>query len=422
MKFQPPKGTRDLPPEEAKRYETFLELFRRTAERCGFLPLDTPAFESFELLAAKGGLGEAVRDEIYYFKDKGERELGLRFDLTVPLARFFTNNPSLPKPFKRYQTGKVWRYDNPQAMRWREFWQADVDIIGSGSMLADVECLAVAVDCLKSIGFKDFTIRLNNRKLMEYLFERVGVPKAKILEVFKAVDKLDKLGEEKVRNELDAASVNSDPIFKILKSKGSNEDLLAKVRKEYGNCDGLKELESLLGFAAQLGIADFIRIDLDLMRGLEYYTGPVFELALGKSKVSCGGGGRYDNLVKLYGGPDSPATGFSLGIDRVMAVATEEGLLQAQVAAKVFVASVNDEVRREVMGIAARLRAAGISADYDISERKLSKQMEYASSLKIPYVIVIGPEELKSKSAKLRDMLSGKERQIKLAELATLKL
>src|SRR3990172_7812713 len=199
--IQPPKGTRDILPEEMEKMQFIIDVFKDVAERYGFKPLDTPAFESFELLAKKGA-GEQIRDEIYSFKDKSGRELGLRFDLTLPLARFIINNPNLSKPFKRYQMGKVWRYDNPQALRYREFGQLDVDVVGTGSMQADAECLKVAVDFLQAIGLKDFSIRLNNRKLLENVLIKMGVEKGKVVEAFRLIDKMDKIGMEKVKKGL----------------------------------------------------------------------------------------------------------------------------------------------------------------------------------------------------------------------------
>jgi len=184
MKLQTPKGTRDFFPEDARNLQKLINIARCVFQKYGFQPLFTPAFENFDLLSTKGGLGEGVRDEIYYFKDKSDRELGLRFDLTIPLARFISSNPQISKPFKRYSIDKVWRYDNPQAMRWREFWQADVDIVGSESVLADVECLAAICEVLDEFGFKDYLIRVNSRGLIENLLGKI-VPKEKMKDVFR---------------------------------------------------------------------------------------------------------------------------------------------------------------------------------------------------------------------------------------------
>ncbi len=191
--FQTPRGTRDLPPGDMKRRNRIVQTIRGVYESYGFQPLETPAFESWELLSRKGGGGDAIRDEIYYFKDKSGRELGLRFDLTVPLARFVASNPQLPKPFKRYQIGRVWRYDNPQAGRFREFWQADVDTVGSSSVEADAECLAAVADALRALGLKDFRVRVNNRELLASLVKKFGL-EGMSAKIFRVLDKMGKAG------------------------------------------------------------------------------------------------------------------------------------------------------------------------------------------------------------------------------------
>jgi len=233
MKFQPPKGTRDYMPEQAAKLQKLLDIVRSVFEKYGFAPLFTPVFEDFRLLSAKGGLGEAVKDEIYYFKDKSDRELGLRFDLTMPLVRVIASNPQLKLPFKRYAIGRVWRYDQPQAMRYREFWQADIDVVGTGSTVADVECLAATCECLERLGFQDFFIRINNRKVVQSVFEK-SIEGENIKDVFRVIDKLDKIGEEGVRAELEQKitdSRNIAKIIKFLKISGSNNAIIKKLAK-----------------------------------------------------------------------------------------------------------------------------------------------------------------------------------------------
>lgn len=413
--FQPPKGTRDWLPDEAERWQKVLDTVRKAFEKYGFRPLETPAFESFDLLAAKGGVGEAVKDEIYYFKDKGGRELGLRFDLTVPLARVLANNPNLPKPFKRYQIGKVWRYDNPQAGRFREFWQADVDTVGSASMLADAECVAAFCSALEELGFKEIKVRVNNRKMLQVLFAKAGVKEAQMLEAFRSVDKLDKVGIDEVKRELEGKGISWKGIEEIIKLKG---DVLEKIEDRYGKVEGLDELKDFLKYAKILGIDKYIELDLSLVRGLEYYTGPVFEVMIGDAKLSCGGGGRYDRLIKVMGGPDLPATGISFGLNRVVGLMEEKKMFKTDSTKKIFVASVNDFVRNDAAKICQKLRKDGIIAETDLAGRKLSKQMEYAAALNFAYVILVGPKELEKKCVKLRDMRSGKEKEVNIDKLS----
>ncbi len=410
MTFQPPKGMRDLPPETAARYNYVADVLRRVFERYGFRPLDTPALEEFGLLAAKGGAGEAIRDEIYCFKDKAGRELALRFEFTASLARFVLDNPSMPKPFKRWQLGKVWRYENPQAMRYREFWQADVDTIGSGSVMADAECLACFCDCMRALGFRDFSIRVSDRKLLERMLDGI-VPKGKVADALRSIDKLDKLGRDGVERELKDKGLDAAKVLKLVDVSGTNEEVLRKVGKF-----GPEELGKLLGFARALGINSYLKIDLSLVRGLDYYTGLVFELSCG-ADVSCGGGGRYDGMIRSLGGPDTPATGISFGLSRLVSLMEERGMFEEMPVTRVFVAAVKDEVRGDAVDVARQLREGGIAAEVDLLDRKLGKQMEYASALKIPFVAVVGPAELREKSVKLRDMESGKESQVRISAL-----
>jgi histidyl-tRNA synthetase len=412
MKFEAPKGTRDILPEEMKKYNAVMARLRAVYERFGFQPLDTPAFENFGLFASKGGLGDAVKDELYYFKDKSDRELALRFEFTASLARVISNNTNLPKPFKRYQIGKVWRYDNPQAMRWREFRQADVDIVGSDSPLADVECLAVAVECLKELGFKEFMIRINDRKLVDEMLLSFKITKVK--DAFRIIDKLDKIGIDGVKKELKENDIETKNIEKMLSTKGNNSEILAELEKKYKEVKTLKEI---LSYAKYIGIDKYLKLDLSLVRGLEYYTGPVFEVSLG-ANVSCGGGGRYDNLIKTMGGPELPATGISFGVDRVVSVMTERKMFNDDLKNEIFLVSVNDSVRDEVMKLCSQLRTEGVAADFDLMGRPLSKQLQYANSLGISYVAVIGDKELKEKTVKIKNMKTGEEKSVKTKEIS----
>jgi len=406
MGFQVPKGTRDFLPKEAINFFKLIQTVRKVFEEYGFDPIITPAFESFELLAAKGGLGEAVKDEIYYFKDKSDRELGLRFDMTMPLARVVSSNPQMPKPFKRYVIDKVWRYDNPQAMRWREFWQADIDVVGSSSVLADVECLAAVCKILSELGLKDYFIRVNSRKLLDGLMSK-SVPENRILEVFRILDKQDKIGIEQVKEELNSIGVDGKAIIKVLTEK----DI------DISSFEGGQEIKEFFEYAKAYGIDKKLKLDLSLVRGLEYYTGVVFEVFVG-AKVSCGGGGRYDNLIEVVGGAKIPATGISLGLDRIFEVMKEKKIFEMKnTVTKVFVANVDEKTKKNAIKIAQKLRNEGISCQTDLMNRNLSKQLQYADSLGIPYSIVVGEKELKEKKFKLKDMKKKTERKMELEEI-----
>ncbi len=408
MNFQPPKGTRDLLPEDASKLQQIIKICREVYEKYGFSPLITPAFENFELLSAKGGLGEAVKDEIYYFKDKSDRELGLRFDLTMPLSRVVSSG-SFPKPFKRYAIDKVWRYDQPGSMRFREFWQSDIDVVGSTSLISDVECLTAICEILDKLGFKNYQIRVNSRKLLQNEFEKI-VKKERIIDVFRTIDKLDKIGFEGVEAELKTKGLETTKIVAVLKS---NE--LSKLP----NSEGKTELEELFKLAKKFGIEKKLKFDISLVRGLEYYTSVVFEINLG-AKVSCGGGGRYDNLIKAIGGQEMPATGISLGLDRILEVMKENKMFKDEKSnTKVFIANVNDDVKDDVIKIANDLRK-DLNVQIDLMNRSFVKQLEYASSSGIPYVLIVGKEELKKKKFKLKDMKTGEQKELVLSKIVSL--
>lgn len=422
MKFQTPKGTRDLIGEDAKNMRKLLDIVRSVFEKFGFAPLFTPVFEDFGLLSAKGGLGEAVKDDIYYFKDKSDRELGLRFDLTMPLVRVVSSNPQFKLPFKRYAIGRVWRYDNPQAMRYREFWQADVDVVGSDSTAADVECLAATCECLERLGFQDFFIRINNRKVVQAVFEK-SLAGENTRDIFRTIDKLDKIGEDGVKAELQQKVTDSRSVAKIikfLKISGSNNAIIRKVRKKYGDVDGLAELEELLQLSKEFGIAKRLKIDLSLVRGLDYYTGAVFEVELGEG-VSCGGGGRYDNLIKNVGGTQVPATGISLGISRIFELMKKNKMFDgiATGGVKVFVANTYEKLLPEAIKVAKRLRAKvkGVYCQTDLMDRRLTKQLEYADAVGMDYVVIVGEKELKEGKYVLKDMKLKIEDRLRLDEI-----
>lgn len=420
MGYQTPKGTRDFMPEDMIVRQRVFDSLRSVFERFGFDPLDTPAFESSKLLNAKGGGGEAIKEEIYYFRDKSDRKLGLRFDLTVPTARVVAGKPELPKPFKRYQMGPVWRYEEIKSgRRYREFWQCDVDIFGVPGMEAEAEVLAVGSEGLKALGFRDFTIKLNNRKILEGMAEAAGIPKNKWLDAFRSLDKIEKFGIRKVEKEMVEAGLNKTQTEKFLKFteiSGSNSQILKEARKALKGTglQGIEELEKILKLTKRYGLKN-IRIDLSLARGLDYYTGPIFEAVVkgGEKSGSVLGGGRFDRLIELYGGRPTPATGISFGVERIAGILKRDSKTTTQV----LVISVNEKVRENCLEIARKLRDQGMCTETDMLGRSLSKQMGYADSLGIPYVLVVGERELKSGKFTLKDMKSGKERKVRLKDV-----
>ena len=424
MKFQPPKGTRDFLPEEMIKREFVIDTIKNIFTTYGFDPLETPAFEYWKLLAAK--CGEDVKQQIFKFKDKSDRELGLRFDLTVPMARVVANNPQLPKPFKRYAIAPVWRYEEVTAGRKREFYQCDIDIVGSSSMNAEAECLACAADCLKALGFNNFKIVINSRKILEGLLQLAEIPKEKALAVFRAIDKLGKISDKGVKEELtrlDLTNRQIDKLLELITAKGECEKVLKKGRKllegiEIGE-SGLGELEEIFEYGKVYGFSKFLVVDFSLARGLDYYNGPIFEIVIKGRKVgSVAGGGRYDGLIELLGGRKTPATGISLGIERILEIMKAEQMLNLpKTKSKVFVAAVDEKVRGDAIKIAQELRSEGISCQIDLMSRNLTRQLEFADAMGIPFVIIVGEEELKSKKFKLKDMEKKSESSMSLKKI-----
>jgi histidyl-tRNA synthetase len=415
--MQTVKGTRDMMPEDMIIRQQILEKIRDVFEKYGFQPMETPALENWDVLSAKGVGGEDIFKECYNFDDIGGRRIGLRYEITVSLARVIASNPNLSLPFKTYQIGKVWRYGDVAKGRLREFLQADIDVIGSENMLADAEIIACSVECLDMLGFKDFVVRINNRKTLNNILKISGINENKFSDVLRSIDKLDKIGLEAVKKELEKKISNKsiDKLMSFINTKGSNEKILRKIEK----LDGAKEMEEIFSYLKTIKLESKIKLDLSLARGLDYYTGPVFEVFAEKGIGSIAGGGRYDKMIDLLGGKSTPATGISFGIERIMEVIKERKMIEGKKTnVKVFVVAVNDKFRRNVLEIAKLLRDESIQTDFDLRSRSLSSQLKYADSMKIPFAVIVGEKELKQKSVKLRNMKTGKEEMVKITEIA----
>lgn len=419
-------------PDEMREIEYVVKTIRKVFESYGYDPLETPAFESWDLLKTK--CGEEVERQIYKFKDKKGRELGLRFDFTVSLARIIASNPVLPKPFRRYQISRVWRYERPEAKRrFREFWQADVDIVGSDRPECDAEALAVASDCLEALGFKDFFVRLNNRKILEGLAKAIGIPESKHLATFRIIDKLGKIGLEDVKKELirelkriKEPEKTAERLLKYVKVKGNKEIVESKETREIlkntiGE-QGLDELKYIINKAENFGISERIIIDFSLARGLDYYTGPVFEIIVKKYEDvgSVAGGGRYDKLIVLYGGEPTPATGISLGIDRIVKLMERKNLFKLpKTITKVFVAPIGDEMSAKAIEITQMLRKSDIPTEVDVMGRKLTEQLKYADKKGIPCAVIVGRKEVEDGFVMVKDMEREEQRKVRISALLT---
>jgi histidyl-tRNA synthetase len=416
-----PRGMRDIKPEEMVLRERMLEKIRRVFRLYGFSPLETPALESWEVLSAKGAGGSEILNETYNFDDKGGRRVGMRYDLTVPLARFIAMNPNTPLPFKRYQVGTVWRYGDVAKGRLREFWQADIDIVGSGSMLADAEVVACTVDVFKELGFKEFTVRLNDRKILSAMVKFAGVDAEKVEDAFRAIDKLEKIGKEKVFEELSQRGIErkaGEKLMELLCISGTTDEMLNKCEKIMGGMkdvkEGIGEMRELISYIREMGAEDNLRIDFSLARGMDYYTGPIFEVFFSSGIGSLAGGGRYDRMIGLFLGKEIPATGISFGIERIAEVMSDRK--EEARDRSVFIANVDETSRGEAVRMAGKFRENGIAAIIDLRGRSLAKQLNYANSLAVPYVVIIGSEEMRQGKVKLRDFRSGDEKLLEVEE------
>jgi histidyl-tRNA synthetase len=415
------RGMRDLmgPEMEIRNYlmATAVEIF----EQYGYEPLDSPVMELWETLSAKGG--EEVEAETFKFTDKGEREVGLRFDLTVPLARIVATNPHLPKPFKRYALGKAWRYDRPQAGRYREFEQADVDVVGTESPAADAEVVLVTLEFLKRVLGSDYVIRINNRKVLRGMTEKAGVSDELAFECFRAIDKLDKIGRDGVLKELEERGIGKEQsgfLIDAITIKGSGIVTLEKFREllngsEIG-IEGVNELTLMAEIFEESEVSELIEFDMSLARGLDYYTGPVFEgRYLGKPVVgSILGGGRYDNLIQKFGGQATPATGISLGIGRLIEVVLARGVgkeLTKQL--DVFIAPIKRSMLRYATSFQTMLIQAGVSCEVDLMDRPLKKLLQQADSKKAKFTVIVGERDLVKGEVSVRNMVSKETEQVK---------
>ncbi len=421
------KGTRDFLPAQMVKRNYVVNIIKSVFEKYGFEPLETPTMELWETLSGKyGDEGDRLT---YRFIDRGKREVGLRYDLTVPLSRVIAMYPQLPKPFKRYQVQPVWRADKPQKGRFREFYQCDVDVVGSESMLADAEIIAVLYESLKQLGFNKFKIRINSRKILSGITEVSGAEQEREADVARAIDKMDKIGIEGVRDELLERGIpqtGADRILEILRIEGSNTERLDQTAELLKSSEtgmaGIREIRELFGYMEMYKISDEdILFDLYLARGLDYYTGPIFETVVEEPRIgSITGGGRYDKLIGLFSGQEQPATGSSIGMERIITVMDELDMfpdhLQTPVTALVTVFD-PDSLPYSVR-IAGKLREAGINTDLYTGKSKLRGQFGLANDKGIPLVVIAGPDEIANEQANLKDMRSGEQVSVELERLA----
>jgi histidyl-tRNA synthetase len=425
MNTHPARGMRDFLPQDVRRRQYVIGVIADVYQRYGFEPLETPAAENIETLMGKyGEEGDRLIFRILKRGEEGkagEADLALRYDLTVPLARVVAEyRATLPKFFKRYQVQPVWRADRPQKGRFREFYQCDVDAIGSTSMVVEAELLSAASDILQTLGFADFTIRLNHRALLAAVLEASGVPEARHNDALVAIDKLDKIGRDGVARELaergiaDSAGSRLLDLFAAGSGLPANDDVLARLSGLLAAharvTAALAELTEILRLCAVTSAGPRLRLDPGLARGLSYYTGAIFEIAVPDLAGSLGGGGRYDELIGMFLGQRVPACGISLGLERILVVMGERAMFPESVVARpadVMVTIWNADRAADAIRLALTLRTAGLRVEVYPEADKIGRQFKYADSRGIRYVAIAGDDEVARGEVAIKDLTTG---------------
>ncbi len=436
-----PKGTRDFSPAEMMRRGYIFETVKGVFRLFGYAPLETPSMENLSTLLGKyGDEGDKLLFKILNSGDyaaglaDGEVrtaskicEKGLRYDLTVPFARYVVQHQSeIVFPFKRYQIQPVWRADRPQKGRYREFYQCDVDVIGSRSLLGEVELVEIVERVFRKLGIS-VTLKMNNRKILYGIAETIGHAD-KMIDITVAIDKLDKIGIDNVKAELRDRGIGDEAIARlqpILELSGSNNEKLAKLREIIGGSEtglkGIGEMQTIFDHVSRLGIELKIELDLSLARGLNYYTGAIFEVKADDFQIgSICGGGRYDDLTGIFGMPDTSGVGISFGADRIYDVMVGLDLFPEEVdcSTQVMFVNLGEQEQAVSLQLLRELRNAGIAAEIYPENSKMKKQMEYANRRAIPHVVIIGSQEVEQREATVKDMRTGEQRKVGFDMLA----
>lgn len=421
------KGFRDILPGEMIPRQRMMAALEEVFRRYGFLPLMTPALEYAQILTGKyGDEGDSL---LYRFLDNGERDVALRYDLTVPLARVVAQYPELPRPFRRFQIAPVWRAEKPARGRFREFFQCDGDIVGSPDVIADAEIIQMGTDMLRALGVEKFTVRINNRKILSGLMSEIGVePGPAEMGILRTIDKLPKIGEEKTRgllaseNALEASAI--DRIFEFLSIEGSPREIQARLEGFYPadgvGALGVKELGEVLDFLETVGLLERVAVDLSIARGLNYYTGTIYETFLddlpGFGAVMSGG--RYDGLIGTFSREEIPGVGISLGIDRLLAGLGELGLLSEETTtASVLVTIFDPDLVAPAARAASKIREAGVACELYPQAARLKKQLKYAERTGKSFAIIIGSDEAEKGVVQVKHLAERSQEEVSLEEI-----
>ena len=419
-------GFMELLPNEQILFNQMKEKIQKTYEKFGFLPLDTPILELSEVLLAKAG-GETEK-QIYRF-EKGDTDISMRFDLTVPLAKYVAKNyGNLSFPFRRYQIGKVYRGEKAQKGRFREFYQCDIDIIGDGELglINDAEIPSVIYHLIKELGFEEFTICINNRKILNGLYASLNQEK-NATEILRIIDKIEKIGKQAVReelNKLDLEEMQVNQILEFIEIEGTTDEKIEKLEnlgiqnEQYQT--GVAELKEVIKNIRLFGVPDTnFKVDLTIARGLDYYTGTRYETFLNNYRElgSVCSGGRYENLAEYYTDKKLPGVGISIGLTRLFYKLNELNVIHAskKSIAEILIIPMVEDLEQPIV-LATKLRNAGINTEIYLNDKKLKAKFKYADKLKIPYVIVIGEDEIKTQTIKLKNMETGEEKELPLEE------
>ncbi|WP_298354083.1 histidine--tRNA ligase [Runella sp.] len=444
------RGTRDFGPAQMSKRNYIFDMIRRVFQRYGFLPLETPAIENLSVLMGKygdegdqllfkilnsgnfaEGLTETQLQEGYKKLTLKVSEKGLRYDLTVPFARYVVMNRSdLVMPFKRYQIQPVWRADRPQRGRYREFYQCDADVVGTDSLLCEAEIVLMIHEVLRGLGMESFTVKINNRKILSGIAEVIGAP-GQEGPMCVAIDKLDKIGKEKVEEELKERGFSAETIEKlqpIFELTNNQTDIFSSLRvwlegSEIGS-KGITELEEVWAKVDKFGLSQpQLQLDVTLARGLSYYTGAIFEVKANEVQIgSISGGGRYDNLTGTFGMPGLSGVGISFGVDRIYDVMEELKLFpeNQSISTQVMITNFDADAEAYGLGILRQLREAGINAELYPDASKLKKQFDYADRKLIPYVLIIGSDEIQTGILSLKNMKSGEQQKLGLEHILSI--